>query len=193
MAIKYKEHTEYEGQVIGTDEHMWADGMLEEWAVIWNPVEHKRENVQIGYYGSDGQNLCGCVRCEIDFTSEIAQDIVRTTLAHAEVAFAEKVEADKRTVRKGDRVRVVWGRKVPKGTELTVFWIGERPDYMGYHNEKIAGTKDDQGNKVWIKVDYLEVLTERPEPTEEEREDFIEGYLTRNVERPVLHAARRAD
>ena len=182
MAIKEKGETRYAGQVIRTWDHMWADGMLEEYAVVWDPVEHKSKDIQVGYYGSDGQNLCGGISWEIDFTDEIVRDVVETEKKHGAAAFDEMIERQKHTVLKGDRVRVVRGRKVPKGTELTVFWIGERPDYMGYNTEKIAGCRDDAGNKVWIKYDYLETLEVRPEPTEGQKHKFIEGYVKSQVD-----------
>ena len=101
------------------------------------------------------------------------------------------MERENNTPRKGDRAEVVRGRKVKKGTQLEIFWIGERPNYMGTDTETIAGCYDDNHNKVWIKAEYLKPLTKRPEPTAEEREDFIDYYIRRYTDEIVRLAAER--
>jgi hypothetical protein len=190
MAITTKGIKSYEGRVIRIEDHMWSDGMYEEWAVIWNPETHSEERHTVGYYGSDCNNLCGDTFCEVEVSPEIARDILRTKTEAAERAFAEKVELDRNTVRKGDRAEVVRGRKVKKGTQLEIFWIGDRLNYMGTEYEKIAGCYDKDHNKVWIKAEYLKPLTEREEPTAEEKEDFIENYVERHTDEIVRLAAQ---
>ena len=64
------------------------------------------------------------------------------------------IDEARKSFGKGDTVVVVKGRKTPKGTQLTVFWVGDRPTYMGYGTERIAGAYDLNGNKVWIKAEY---------------------------------------
>lgn len=191
MAIITNGIKSYEGQVIRIDDHMWSDGMYEEWAVIWNPETHSEESYTIGYYGSDCRNLHGDTSATVEVSPEIARDIIATKTAAAERAFAEKVERENNTPRKGDRAEVVRGRKVKKGTQLEIFWIGERPNYMGTDTETIAGCYDDNHNKVWIKAEYLKPLTKRPEPTAEEREDFIDYYIRRYTDEIVRLAAER--
>lgn len=69
----------------------------------------------------------------------------------------------------GDSVEVVKGRKIPKGTKLEVFWMGERPTYKtqqlrksgcrwANETEMIAGCYNENGEKVWIKTEYLKYL-----------------------------------
>lgn len=69
----------------------------------------------------------------------------------------------------GDMVEVIKGRKIPKGTKLEVFWMGERPTYRtkqlrksgcrwANETEMIAGCYNENGEKVWIKTEYLKYL-----------------------------------
>lgn len=69
----------------------------------------------------------------------------------------------------GDNVEVVKGRKIPKGTILNVFWIGERPTYKtktlrnrgcrwANETEEVTGCYNKNGEKVWIKVDYCQYV-----------------------------------
>ena len=181
MAIIENGKTMYEGQVIGEYDHMWSDGMLEEYAVVWDMEVHDTRDIQVGYSGADGRNLMGDISYKIDYTEAVVQDVIETMRKRGLYAFERETERMKHTVLRGDRVRVIRGRKIPKGTELTVFWIGDRPDYTGYRTETIAGCKTDNGDKVWIKYDYLETLETRPDPTEDERKDFVRDYVKDNV------------
>lgn len=61
------------------------------------------------------------------------------------------------------RVRVVKGRKVPKGTEGEVFWFGSYchspyGDPWGIYTTYRCGIKDDFGNVHWTSVDNIEVV-----------------------------------
>lgn len=69
----------------------------------------------------------------------------------------------------GDSVEVVKGRKISKGTKLKVFWMGERLTYKAQQlrksgcrwaneTEMIAGCYNENGEKVWIKTEYLKYL-----------------------------------
>lgn len=70
-----------------------------------------------------------------------------------------------------------------KGTILEVFWVGERPTYMSRQyswineTEKVAGCYDKDGNKVWIKVEYLKNITEIKSPSAKERKKYIKHYV----------------
>lgn len=57
-------------------------------------------------------------------------------------------------VHKGDRVRVVRGRKVEVGTEGEVFWCGPNR----YNHRYRAGLNTDIGETVWVDARYLEVV-----------------------------------
>jgi hypothetical protein len=61
------------------------------------------------------------------------------------------------------RVRVVKGRKVPKGTEGEVFWLGSYcnspyGDSMGLYTTFRCGIRDDDGNVHWTSVDNIEAV-----------------------------------
>jgi hypothetical protein len=58
----------------------------------------------------------------------------------------------------GQRVRVIRGRKVAKGTEGTYVWQAKDIDFNGNDYTK-AGLKDDTGTMYYIRKDYLEVVT----------------------------------
>lgn len=179
----------YEGAVIDTYDHYWLDGMISEYAKVWDIDNHKYKQVTIGYYGSDFHDFVG-IRAEIEVSTEIARDIVRTTRENAKHDFCVSVTEKKNKIEKGVVVEVIRGRKIKKGTVLNVFWVGERPTYTGYGTELIAGCKDEDGNKVWIKAEYLKNITPIKSPSRKEREKYIKWYINKNVSKLVLNAAR---
>ena len=66
---------------------------------------------------------------------------------------------------RGQRVKVVKGRKVPKGTEGTVFWLGsfdnsKYGDPWGIYTTVKVGFKNDSGEVFFTSVENLELITE---------------------------------
>lgn len=188
MAIIKNGQELYKGAVLREEEHMWADGMLDVHAVVWDMDKHREEAVQVGYYGADGCNLMGGeVTYEIEVSKEVARDILRSRKKSAVRAFCHSVIEKKTAIEKGATCVVTRGRKVPKGTVLTVFWCGERPTYRsrGYawmdETETIAGCHDADGNKVWIKAEYLKRIDPIKSPVAAEREKFIRAYVRNTV------------
>lgn len=187
MAIIDNGVEKYRGQVFGTSEHYWMDGMLEEYAHVWDMEKHESKSITVGYYGCDGRNLYGDVRVEVDLTEEVKRDIRRTLKARACEAFAKSVVAYKSEIRKGSHVEVIRGRKVKKGTKLEVFWVGEKETYKSRQYswmrefETIAGCYDEDGNKVWIKAEYLKVTDNIKSPNAKERAKFIKNYVDENA------------
>lgn len=120
MAISKDGKTNYVGQVLCERERYWLDGMLEVWAVIWNPDEHKSEYITVGYYGSDCCNQAGYT-WEIDATDEVKRDVLRTLKNAANQAYCDSVLKTKAKITKGANVEVIRGRKVVKGTKLKIF------------------------------------------------------------------------
>lgn len=179
----------YEGRTIETREHYWSDGMLSEYAVVWDIEKHEYKIVSVGYYGSDGYDFIG-TRVKIDVSVEVARDIIKTTKENAKRDFCGSITEKKNKIEKGIIAEVIRGRKVKKGTILSVFWVGERPTYTGYGTELIAGCKDSDGNKVWIKAAYLKNITPIKSPNRKEREKYIKWYINKNVSKIVLDAAR---
>lgn len=61
------------------------------------------------------------------------------------------------------RVKVVKGRKVPKGTEGVVFWMGSYchspyGDPWGIYTTYRCGLKDDSGEVYWTSLDNVELI-----------------------------------
>lgn len=176
------------GCVIRTYDHYWMDGMLEVYAVVWDSTEKKMEHITVGYYGNDCRNMMR-TSADVDLTVEKAREIVRYYVKpDALRCFQNSVQASKQKIYKDDVCKVVRGRKVKKGTVLKVFWCGEKPTYRSrmyaYLNETetIAGCYDENGNKVWIKAEYLEKLPEcrLKSPVAAERKKYIKDFVHRH-------------
>lgn len=140
----------YAGCVIETYEHYWLDGMLEVIAVCWNNETKTTDHVTVEYLGSDCRNMMDTT-ANVDLTTENARNFIRCHKMDALNSFAKSVQEVKQKIHKDDVCRVVRGRKVKKGTILTVFWCGEKPTYFAqthrFVNEKelICGCFDESG------------------------------------------------
>lgn len=185
----------YKGATFAESEHFWLDGMLEVFAHSWDMEKHEIVIETVGYYGSDSRNMCG-TSFKIDINEETARDMIRTIKGRAVEAFAKSVLEEKRRIAKGRNCVVVRGRKVPKGTKINVFWVGERPTYRSRNcawsneTETVAGGYTSDGMKVWIKAEYLEVIDGIKSPDRRNRDRFIKEYVRRNVPQVVRKAAR---
>lgn len=174
----------FDGAVIGSRRHCWLDGMVDEYAIVWNKENEKIEEVQVGYYGIDGYNFMEAT-FEVDLNAENARKVLRMLKKEAICEYAISVRNEKAAIKKGRVAEVIKGRKVKKGTRLDVFWVGERPTYRStmysYINETemIAGCYDENGNKVWIKAEYLKNITQIKSPSVIERKRFIKEYIKR--------------
>lgn len=189
MSLIKKDGTKmYEGAVIETWDHYWLDGMVSEYAKVWDIETHQFKTVDIGYYGSDYHDFIG-TKAEIEVSTEVARDIIRTLKQSAYRDFCRTVIAKKLRIEAGITAKVVRGRKIPKGTILNVFWVGERPTYTGYGTELIAGCKDENENKVWIKAEYLKNITPLKSPNASERRKYIKHYIKMNAGKMVMRQA----
>lgn len=199
MAITINGQEMYKGAVLREHEHMWMDGMLEVHTIVWDMDEHKERWIQTGYYGADGNNLNGGMYSNIVFevSADVARDIIRTMKRRAVDEYCRSVTEERSRVCKGRKAVVVRGRKVRKGTELDVFWVGERETFRSrryswmHETETVAGCYDADGNKVWIKVEYLENATKIKSPVAGERDKFIKAYVRKNVPQWIRDAARK--
>lgn len=178
----------YQGAVLDTSEHYWADGMLSEYAKVWDMEKHQYESVSVGYYGADGHDFIG-TKVEIEVSTDVARDIIRTLKQMAYKDFCRSVIEKKNQIEAGITAEVVRGRKIPKGTVLDVFWVGERPTYTGYGTELIAGCKGKDGNKVWIKAEYLKNISPIKSPNAKERKKYIKWYIKKNANDMVMTKA----
>jgi len=188
MAIIENGTISFKGAVIKTWDHYWIDGMVSEYALVWNIEKHEYETVNIGYYGSDGHDFIG-IKCEVEVSEIISRDILKHTKKSAIYSFCQSVIEKKSRIEAGIDAVVVRGRKVQKGKKLNVFWVGERPTFTGYGTEGIAGCYDEQGNKIWIKADYLKNVTPLKSPTVKERKKYINWYIEQNTEKHVRRIA----
>lgn len=188
MAIYEKGIETYKGAVLKEESHMWMDGMEEIYAVVWDADTKSIKRIQVGYYGIDGCNLCG-MNWKIDATEETKRAVRKWLKSSAWKAFEKSVIDYKNGIRKGSNVKVIKGRKIAKGTQLKVFWVGEKETYQSrqyswmHETEEIAGCYDADGNKVWIKTDYLKVIDEIKSPNAKERTKFIKKYIDNEAKR----------
>lgn len=185
--IKKGEQVSYEGCVLGEYEHYWLDGMLSVSVVVWDMETHEIKTIEVGYYGSDCRNMYDTVwDIDIDPNGEVARDMLRTLKQQAYKEFEKSVVDFKNKVTPGRKVIVVKGRKVPKGTVLDVFWVGEKETFKSrqyswmYETETVAGCYDSGGNKVWIKAEYLRNITPIKSPRNKERNKFVKAYVLKH-------------
>ena len=186
MAVHLNGEELYKGQVIGIGSHYWLDGMLEEWAIVWDAESNSTKHVHFGYYGIDGSNLAGG-RAEVDATRDTKRSVRRMLKEAAVVEFCKSVQEYKKGIRKGTRAEVIRGRKISKGTILNVFWVGEKETFRSkqyswmHETELIAGCYDDSGNKIWIKAEYLQPIDNIKSPCAKERRKYINAYVNKRA------------
>ena len=192
MAIMNHETGEksFIGCVIRTYDHYWMDGMLQEYAEVWDSEKKTIEHITVGYYGNDCRNMMATT-ADADLTVENAREILRHYVKKDALrCFQNSVQESKQKIYKDDICKVIRGRKVKKGTVLKVFWVGEKPTYRSRlyscdfmsDTETIAGCYDSDGNKVWIKAEYLEKLPEcrLKSPVAAERKKYIKDFMRRH-------------
>lgn len=137
---------------------VWATGF---YAIVWDPTTGSPQTITLG------NDEFGCdMEAEVDATPEVrhahnAWVQQKEEAAHRREEAAAEAAAEKRLLKdisKGVRVMVVNGRKVKKGTEGKVFWIG-----MGGYGSRI-GFEDDAGTVHWTALDnVIRVLPPKPE------------------------------
>ena len=188
MPITRDGKTTFAGAVIRVRERVWLDGMTEEWADVWNGSHE--ESIQVAYYGCDYRNLMeGDITASPDLSPENARAILRSRKADARKVFSACVRLWKKSVQAGDQAVVIRGRKIPKGTILSVFWVGERENRFTGEMEKLAGCYDSTGRKIWIKAEYLQPQTSRKNPSAKERKAFMNAYIMGTVYIDILRPA----
>jgi len=136
--------------VVGTftrEERVMSDVYsLESYAVVYNVETDDFETVHVGgeFCNNPGTVTVDAPSHIMDLRQEREGAKVKlAALAAAQNAREARAESARRWVlapKKGRQVRVVSGRKVPKGTEGEVFWQGEGR----------LGVKDANGNAHWV-------------------------------------------
>ncbi len=126
-------------------------------ATVWNPETGQPESV----YVTDGNSSSNGCRsfAEVDALPEYqaAYAAYRAAEAAEKAAQQAKYEADKRAAearepKKGRRVKVVRGRKIPVGTEGQCFWMGD----TRYGTR--VGLKNDAGETIWVDAKNVEAV-----------------------------------
>lgn len=177
MAVYMNGQETYKGAVIGEREHMWMDGMLEVFAVVWDDEEGIKE-IQTGYIGSDGRNFMEMSH-HIDATPETLVKVRKYAKIKAAKKYAKQLAEKRGKIERGCKAEVVRGRKVKKGTYVEVFWVGEKETYQSrqyswmHEYETIAGCHTENGETVWIKAEYLRRLDRPACPSSKDRKREI--------------------
>lgn len=125
--------------------------------VVWNP--EAGEPFRTTFASTRGWTY-PCYGSRADATPEVRaayeayRQRQRDEMEHA------RREREARLPRKGSRVRVVGGRKAPKGTEAEVFWLGDRPYRYGFvvEREWRVGLRLTSGEKVFVNASQIEVI-----------------------------------
>jgi len=130
------------------------------YAVVWDAAEGRPRDVLI-----DSSDFGREYEADVDATpAAVAAHAAWMAARAAEKAAAEEARLEAqaedriREVRRGCRAVVARGRKVARGTEGRVFWLGQN-DY-GWR----AGLETDDGQTVWVALNNLDrVLPPKPE------------------------------
>lgn len=150
------EHFEvtWEGAVLALREMNGPDDS-DFYAVVWDAAAGAPRDVYYAttrgwtYYNSAAVDATPDVRAAYDAWHAVRRIEYEAAAAEAEAAAAE---AEARVPRPGRHVRVVKGRKVPVGTEGTVFWAGN----AGYGQR--VGFTTAQGVKHFTAASNVEVV-----------------------------------
>ena len=159
------------GCVIGEREHFWMDGMLEVFAIYYDTETDSIKERMTEYSGSDGCNLMSSGH-NIDLTMENARKAMRCLKRKALNDYKFHLGKMQRIFTKGDTVKVMRGRKVPKGSVLSVFWCGKKYNMYKRVDEELIGAYNEKGEKVWVLAEYCE-KTEPYRETAKQRKEWI--------------------
>jgi hypothetical protein len=172
----------YDGRVLATGEHNWHDDS-DFYAVCWDDekgIVHKEY---------DTTRFAGGGRANIDATDEVKEKAGDHLEAWYYDLLKEDAKAAAKRVEKDKKVKVVRGRKVPKGTEGLVIWAGER-HYGGVTRKNMNGTYWSGGGRSELRIgiatddekETIEKTGRRGKKYEVERYKNVVWTTARNVE-----------
>lgn len=143
---------EYEGCVLRTYEKNGYEDS--DWyAVCWD--HSKKAVVDVKY---DTTRAGGGGSAVIDATDDVIRLAYRYYWSLGRSFFDNRSNPDNaKMIRVGDTVKVVRGRKVKKGSEGTVFWVGTRKNLYTYRVEDRIGVEIN-GERVFLPAEYVEVI-----------------------------------
>ena len=147
----------YEGAVLATRERNFYDDS-DFYAVVWDEATGRIAEVE--YATTRGWTYANSAT--VDATPEVIEKAYAYARGLALADLKDRAASKARKVAKGKFVRVVKGRKVPKGTEGEVFWVGPGKAYS-YYAAKYGvpdrvGFKTADGTTYWTAASNLEVL-----------------------------------
>lgn len=145
----------HHGLVMATYERNYHDDS-DFYAIVWNPELGKAESILY----STTRGWCYPCGAQADYTDWVAHAYNKWAVREQEYALKITREARKQleaqTPEVGKKVRVVAGRKIPKGEEALVFWYG----YDQYGNGKRVGLELSSGERVFTAAKNVAVLNE---------------------------------
>ena len=159
------------------------------YAVCWDREQQKL--VEVEY---DTTRAGGGGRAEIDATQEVLREVYRWYKRMGREHFDCCTNpSNAKKVQKGDTVRVVRGRKVPKGTEGVVFWVGTRYNQYSRMDEERVGIEV-AGERGFLNAEYVEVIGwEARLVTGRERKQAIRNFAVNSMPRHFRHLFSRRD
>jgi len=121
------------GLTLGTGSEYLGDGDSVWFARIWNPIKKQEEQIGFGYCNGAGDPREQVIvdpldAVKLEHAAWVAeQNRKRDELRkkHEEEDRKYRAEVEARTPNRGKTVKVVRGRKVPKGLIGKVFWYGQ--------------------------------------------------------------------
>ncbi len=177
-----KTEPEYIGCVLDTYER---NGSYDsDWyAICWD--EEKQAVVEVEY---DTTRCGGCGCATVDATDEVLRKVYRWYKNIGKALFDGRTNPEEaKRVRTGDTVRVVRGRKVPKGTEGVVFWAGTRYNSYSHSYEDRVGIKVGE-ERVFLNADYVEVVGwEGRLKTGRDRKKAIRNFAVNSLPKHFRH------
>ena len=149
------------------------------YAICWD--REKQKLVEVEY---DTTRAGGGGRAEIDATPEVLREVYRRYKRLGREHFDLRTNpSNAKKVQKGDTVRVIRGRKVPKGTEGVVFWVGTRYNQYSRMDEERVGIEV-AGERVFLNAEYVEVIGwEARLVTGRERKQAIRNFAVNSMPR----------
>lgn len=145
-----KPDVQYEGCVLDTYERNGYDDS-DFYAVCWD--EEKQAVVEVEY----DTTRCGAGGiAEIDATEETLRDAYRYYKRLGRSLFDNRTNIEQaKRYSKGDMVVVTRGRKIQKGTEGMVFWVGTRYNQYSRRDEGRVGIEV-SGKRMFLPAEYVE-------------------------------------
>lgn len=147
-----KTEPEYTGCVLYTYERNGYQDS--DWyAVCWD--DDKSEIVVVNY---DTTRAGGGGWAKIDATDEVIRKAYRYYFGISRYEFDQLWnERQAKSIKVGDKLKVVRGRKISKGSVGKCFWKGSRYNYYSHREEERVGIEFD-GERIFLPVEYVEVV-----------------------------------